>query len=162
MISQGNKRYTHRKAELKDLKKIIELYLEDDLGQNREILEENIDPGYLKAFEKINQDPNQYLMVVETESEGGAEIIATCQLTLMPTLVLQGSMRMNIEGVRVSEKYRGQKIGEWMMQAACEYGQSHGAVIAQLTTNKKRIRAKSFYERLGFEASHKGMKLKLD
>jgi ribosomal protein S18 acetylase RimI-like enzyme len=45
-----------------------------------------------------------------------------------------------------------------MMHAAMNYGKSQGASIIQLTTNKKRSRAKNFYEKLGFEASHEGMK----
>lgn len=34
--------------------------------------------------------------------------------------------------------------------------------IIQLTTNKKRSQAKYFYEKLGFDASHEGMKLYLE
>ena len=40
-------------------------------------------------------------------------------------------------------------------------GQEKGATIIQLTTNKQRNRAKEFYETLGFQASHEGMKLYL-
>ena len=35
---------------------------------------------------------------------------------------------------------------------------SNNAMIIQLTTNKQRSRAKQFYERLGFKATHEGMK----
>jgi ribosomal protein S18 acetylase RimI-like enzyme len=80
----------------------------------------------------------------------------------MPSLTFTGQTRMQIEAVRVSEQFRGQKIGEWMMNAAINYGKSKGASIIQLTTNKKRLRAKKFYEKLGFEASHEGMKLYLE
>ena len=150
--------YSVRKAELKDLRKIIELYAEqDELSQARENLSSDLDQSYLKAFERISQDPNQYLMVVEDPSE----IIGTCQLTLMPSLTLRGALRLNIEGVRVAEKYRGQKIGEWMIDQAIQYGKNHGASLVQLTTNKQRLRAKNFYEKLGFVASHEGMKLDL-
>ena len=69
---------------------------------------------------------------------------------------------MQIEAVRILKKYRGQKMGEWMMQEAMKYGKSKGASIIQLTTNKKRSAAKHFYEKLGFEASHEGMKLYLE
>jgi len=48
-----------------------------------------------------------------------------------------------------------------MMDAAIAYAKSKGAIILQLTTNKKRPRAKTFYEKIGFEASHEGMKLYL-
>jgi GNAT superfamily N-acetyltransferase len=60
------------------------------------------------------------------------------------------------------EKYRAQKIGHFMIEAAIEYGRSQGATIIQLTTNKQRLQAKQFYEKLGFQASHEGMKLYLD
>jgi ribosomal protein S18 acetylase RimI-like enzyme len=77
----------------------------------------------------------------------------------MPSLTFLGSTRMQIEAVRVSEKYRGQKIGEWMFNQAIEYATANNVSIIQLTTNKKRPKAKHFYEKLGFEASHEGMKL---
>jgi ribosomal protein S18 acetylase RimI-like enzyme len=148
-----------RKASIEDLKRIIELLYEDDLGATREAAnnESEVDPSYIKAFTQINSDSNQYLMVVECENE----IIATCHLTIMPSLTFTGSTRMQIEAVRVAERMRGQKIGEAMMQEAIRYGQSRGIGIAQLTTNKKRPKAKQFYEKLGFEATHEGMKLYL-
>ena len=46
--------------------------------------------------------------------ENGDEIIGTSHLTIMPSLTFIGSTRMQIEAVRVSGKYRGQKIGNWM------------------------------------------------
>jgi ribosomal protein S18 acetylase RimI-like enzyme len=94
--------------------------------------------------------------------EKGLEVVGTCHLTLMPSLTFQGRTRLQIEAVRVVEKYRGQKIGAWMMQEALNYGQSKGATLVQLTTHKTRSRAKSFYEDLGFEVTHDGMKLFLE
>jgi GNAT superfamily N-acetyltransferase len=60
-----------------------------------------------------------------------------------------------------SDIYRGQKIGYWMFDQATLYAKEHGYSIIQLTTNKKRPKAKHFYEKLGFKASHEGMKLYL-
>lgn len=144
----------YRKATLKDLSSIVHLLAEDELGQNRELQTEKLDQRYIEAFHQINADENQYLMVVDYKGE----IVATCQLTIIPSLTFIGSSRIQIEAVRVSKKYRGQKIGEWMITAAISYGKSKGALIAQLTTNKKRQKAKKFYEKLGFEAGHEGMK----
>jgi ribosomal protein S18 acetylase RimI-like enzyme len=146
---------THRKATLTDLATIIELILEDDeLAQGRE--SQNVhDQRYVDAFDKINADPNHYLMVVER----GTEIVATCHLAVIPSLSFIGSTRLQIEEVRVRKKYRSMKIGKWMIKAAIAYGIEHGAKIVQLTANKKRVRAKSFYDKLGFKASHEGMKL---
>ena len=148
---------TYRKATINDLNAIVNLLLEDELGQTRESKSAELNQNYIEAFHRINTDPNQYLMVVEI----GNEIVATCHLTIMPSLTFTGSTRMQIEAVRVAEKYRGQKIGEWMMDAAIAYAKSKGATILKLTTNKKRPRAKTFYEKIGFEASHEGMKLYL-
>jgi GNAT superfamily N-acetyltransferase len=53
----------------------------------------------------------------------------------------------------------GQKIGRWMFEQAIIYARENDVSIIQLTTNKKRVKAKHFYEKLGFEASHEGMKL---
>ena len=148
---------TYRKATIGDLKTIVNLLLEDELSQTRESKRLELDQRYIDAFHKINADHNQYLMVVESNHE----IVATCHLTIMPSLTFTGSLRMQIEAVRVSEKHRGHKIGEWMMNAAITYAKSKGVTILQLTTNKKRFEAKTFYEKIGFEASHEGMKLNL-
>ena len=148
---------THRKARIVDLPRLIELLLEDELGQTRESKSSELDENYIKAFHKIDRDPNQYLMVLEQ----GDEMIGTYHLTIMPSLTFIGSTRMQIEAVRVAGKYRGQKIGSWMFDQAIAYAKEHGVSIIQLTTNKKRPKAKYFYEKLGFEASHEGMKLYL-
>ena len=49
-----------------------------------------------------------------------------------------------------------------MIKEAIALGKSHGASIIQLTTNLKRPEAKKFYERLGFQSTHVGMKLYLE
>ncbi len=148
---------THRQATINDLRTIINLLLEDDLSQKRESKKPELEQAYIDAFRRIDTNANQYLMVVEN----GSEIVGTCHLTIMPSLTFTGQTRMQIEAVRVLEKYRGQRIGEWMIREAIRYGIANGATIIQLTTNKKRTAAKAFYEKLGFEASHEGMKLYL-
>lgn len=149
---------THRKARINDLEIIINLLLErDEISKIQEQQTVELNPSYIDTFYKIDADPNHYLMVIED----GNEIVGTCHLTMMPSLTFLGSTRMQIEAVRVAEKHRGKKIGEWMINAAILYGKSRGALIIQLTTNKKRLRAKRFYERLGFKSSHEGMKLYL-
>ncbi len=149
--------FSVRKASAQDIPRIVELLLEDDLGSKRESNAPELDGKYLEAFVKIDKDPNQYLMLVEDSRE----VIATCHLTIMPSLTFKGSTRMQIEAVRVAGKYRGQKIGQYMFEQAIIYAKNHDVSIVQLTTNKLRPRAKHFYEKLGFEASHEGMKLYL-
>lgn len=105
-----NYNLTQRKARQEDLRRIIELLMEDELGSTREHLATDTDGSYIRAFEQIAADPNQYLMVVEAEGV----IIATCHLTIMPSLTFKGSTRMQIEAVRVAQSMRGRKIGEWI------------------------------------------------
>jgi GNAT superfamily N-acetyltransferase len=45
-----------------------------------------------------------------------------------------------------------------MLEWAHEHGRARGASLAQLTTDEGRERARAFYERLGYETSHVGLK----
>ena len=49
-----------------------------------------------------------------------------------------------------------------MIEFAVNWGFDQGATIIQLTTNKERPDALRFYEKLGFKATHEGMKLYLE
>lgn len=146
-----------RKAQITDLHAIVSLLMQDELGKTREKLSGEIDGRYTESFERIQSDPNQYLMVVTLE--GG--LVGTCHLSLIPSLTFLGSLRLQIEAVRVDQALRGQGIGEWMIKQAIEYGERNNASIVQLTTNKERTSALSFYEKLGFQVTHEGMKLYL-
>jgi len=151
-----NDPYIFRRAEQKDLLDIIRLLSEDELGSGREMFStHDIKSSYQTAFEEIDADPNQSLMVLERDTK----IIGTCHLTYMPSLTFQGGKRMNIEAVRIDQTLRNQKVGEWMLKQAIQIAKKHHCKIIQLTTNKKRTAAKRFYEKLGFEATHEGMKL---
>ena len=147
-----------RKACLEDLRAIISLFYDNEMRQKKECLEEPPGQCYMDAFYAIARDPNHYLMVVDKEGE----VIATCHLTCLPSLSFQGSMRMLIENVHVARSYRNQKVGEYMMRAAIDYARSRGTMMVQLTIHKTRTRTKKFYERLGFEVTHEGMKLSLE
>ena len=145
---------TQRRATIGDVPQLIRLLREDELGKARESNEAAENQSYYHAFAKIDSNPDHYLMVVDH----GTEIVGTCHLTLLPSLTFMGRTRLQIEAVRVAAQCRGQKIGEWMINEAIAYGHANGASIIQLTTNKERGRAQKFYERLGFESSHVGMK----
>ncbi|MBM3207910.1 MAG: GNAT family N-acetyltransferase [Chlamydiae bacterium] len=144
-----------RKANQSDLEDIIYLLADDELGKHRENLLKTIPSNYLNAFEKIDADPNHLLMVLETENT----IIGTCHLIFIPSLTFQGGLRMNIEAVRIASSYRKQGIGEWMINQALSLARKRECKIIQLTTNKQRTDAKNFYEKLGFKATHEGLKM---
>ncbi len=144
-------------AEEKDLSEIIGLFIEDELGATREHFSDPVLSSYLEAFQAIRKDKNQLLLVVEYKGR----VIGTLHLTFMPSLSFKGSWRLNIENIHVDKRFQNQGVGTWMLQKAINLGRERRCKIVQLTTNKKRFRAKGFYEKLGFEATHEGMKLYL-
>ena len=137
---------------------IVRLYADDGLGSTREVVADSPDDDYLEAFRHIDSDPRHRLVVVEDDGE----IVATLQLSFLPHLVLRGGQRAQIEAVRVRSDRRGGGLGEAVFTWAIEQAREQGCRIVQLTTNASRTDARRFYERLGFEASHVGMKLTLD
>lgn len=128
----------------------------DPLGALREDLQHL--ERYEQAYQIISKDPNQELMVVENDV---GEIVGTFHLTFIQYLTHQGSIRVQIESVRVREDHRGKGIGEKMFQWAINRAKEKGARVVQLTSDKKRPDAIRFYEKLGFTASHEGMKLSI-
>jgi GNAT superfamily N-acetyltransferase len=147
-----------RDARVEDVPVIVRLYADDDLGSTREAVTDPPDAEYLDAFRQIDSDPRQRLVVVEEDGE----LLATLQLSFLPHLVLRGGQRAQIEAVRVRSDRRGGGLGEEVFRWAIEQAREQGCRVVQLTTNASRTDARRFYERLGFEASHVGMKLTLD
>lgn len=146
-----------RQATSDDLFDIVRLMSQDELGALRETLTDPLEPCYTEAFQQIHADKNQALFVVMHKEQ----VIGTYQLTLMTHLTFKGARRLHIETVHVDARYQGMGVGTWMIQQALVYAKDHECTIVQLTTNKKRTRSKIFYERLGFKATHEGMKLYL-
>ena len=130
---------------------------DDFLGATRERFENPLPESYLKAFEEIENDKNNELIVAENEGE----IVGTLQITFTPSISFQGGKRATVESVRVDEKYRGQGIGKELMLWAIERAKKENCIALQLTTNAERKDAHRFYENLGFKGSHLGMKLYL-
>lgn len=146
-----------RQAKREDLPEVVRMLAEDFLGTSRERYENPLPESYVKAFEEIDADKNNELIVAETD---GA-VVGTLQITFTPSISFQGGKRATVESVRVDEKYRGQGIGKELMLWAIERAKRENCVAMQLTTNGERKDAHRFYENLGFKGSHLGMKLKL-
>ncbi|HTQ84224.1 MAG TPA: GNAT family N-acetyltransferase [Pseudolabrys sp.] len=112
---------------------------------------------YRNAFQAIQADPNQLLAVATV----GDEVIGSLQISFIPGLGRQGAWRGQIEAVRVAAKHRGFGLGQRMIEWAIERCRARSCTVVQLTTDKSRIDAHRFYDRLGFVASHLGYKLTL-
>lgn len=145
-----------RKATINDVSIIVEMIADDELGEKRENFQKPLPKEYIKAFEKINADENQELIVVENKN---TEIIGTLQLSFIQYLTYQGGIRAQIEAVRIRKDKRGLGIGKKMFKWAINRAKERNAHLLQLTTDKKRPKAIKFYEDLGFTATHEGMKI---
>lgn len=146
-----------RTATADDLPTIVVMIADDQLGQGRDDASLPLDQRYLDAFAAIERDPNQKLVVAEQDGI----VIGCMQITFIPGLSRRGAWRGQIESVRVARSGRGGGIGTAMFEWAIAECRRHGCNLVQLYTDKSRADAHRFYERLGFKASHEGMKLAL-
>lgn len=144
-----------REARAEDMEAIVGLYLEDPVSRARE---RPGDPAYAEAMGAILADAHNALLVAEADDGAGGLVVGALQLTFIPSLTRVGSWRGQAEGVHVREGWRGRGIGWAMMLEAERRAEARGRRIMQLTTDKRRTEAKRFYEGLGYEATHEGMK----
>lgn len=154
-IQAGGRTFVVTRARREDVRTIVSLLSDDPLGSGRETRSLE---GYEQAFDAIDADPHQFLAAVRDEHD---ELVGTMQLTLIPGLSRAGATRLQIEAVRLGRSARGLGLGTQMIGWAHEFGRARGAALAQLTTDKSRRDAHRFYARLGYTASHEGMKLEL-
>ncbi|MEQ8421672.1 L-amino acid N-acyltransferase YncA [Arenibacter algicola] len=145
-----------RKATKNDVPAIVEMIADDELGKTREDFKTPLPEEYYKAFANIVRDNNQELIVVENEA---GEVVGTLQLSFIQYLTYRGGVRAQIEAVRIRKDQRGTGLGTEMFHWAIGRAKERKAHVLQLTTDKKRPKAIAFYTKLGFKASHEGMKM---
>lgn len=155
---EGGHTITFRDATQHDLPDIVALLADDTLGAQREVLSDPLDPKYVEAFQDIERQTGNRIIVAVN---GYDKVVGCFQLTITPGLARFGSRRATIEGVRVRADQRGTGLGASMFGHAIEEARQARCELVQLTTDKKRAGAQRFYEQLGFEPTHIGMKLKL-
>lgn len=148
-----------RPATRDDVPAIVALLADDEHGATREDPANDLDRGYLVAFEAIDGDPNHEL-IVATDDDG--TVIATFQLSFLPGISHRGAWRAQVEAVRVARDRRGSGLGHELMSWAIDRARERECRMVQLTSNATRDRAHRFYASLGFETTHHGMKLVLD
>jgi GNAT superfamily N-acetyltransferase len=157
-IDLGSDRVTLRAARQDDLQALVSLIAADQLGATRDGVRDAADlAAYTAAFQAIDVDPAHILVVAEL----AGEIVGTMQVSFLPGLARRGALRAQIEAVRVAEGSQGSGLGTAMIAWAIDEARRRGCALVQLTSDKSRIDAHRFYQRLGFVASHEGMKLAL-
>ena len=157
-VDLGGVRVVLRRAVRRDLPALVALLAADDLGATRDGIRSEADrDAYERAFLAIDADPAQLLLVADSDGQ----VVGTLQLSFIPGLSRRGALRAQIESVRVAPAMRGRGLGEALFTWSIAEARRRGCALVQLTTDKTRVDAHRFYERLGFTASHEGLKLPL-
>ena len=146
-----------RSAARDDVPEIVRLLASDPLGAKREAFESPLPESYYEAFDAIERDANNELIVAELDGR----IIGVLQLTFIPYMTYGGRWRALIEGVRIDSEVRSRGIGRELFTWAIDRARERNCHMLQLTSDKARPDAIRFYESLGFVASHEGLKLHL-
>jgi GNAT superfamily N-acetyltransferase len=139
-----------------DIPALVALLADDPLGVTREAADGDLSP-YRRAFDLLDADPAHVLVV----AVDGDALVGTLQLSVLPGLARRGALCAQVEAVRVAAAARDGGLGTAMIEWAVGEARRRGCALVQLTTDKTRVDARRFYERLGFVASHEGLKLML-
>jgi GNAT superfamily N-acetyltransferase len=150
--------FVFRRASRDDVPAIVRMLACDALGAKREALVSPLPESYYGAFEAIDRDANNELVVAELDGR----IIGLLQITFIPYMTYRGGWRALIEGVRVDSEIRSRGVGRALFTWAIDRARQRDCHLVQLTSDKARPDAIRFYESLGFVASHEGLKLHLD
>ena len=150
--------HSFRSARQSDLADIIRLLADDDLGSTREVISDPIDARYLAAFAAIEADSSQLLAVASDEAD---RVVGCLQLSFLPGLSRTGMWRGQIESVRIAKSHRASGLGSQFIEWAIARCAERGCGLVQLTSDKTRAESIRFYEKLGFVASHEGLKRNL-
>lgn len=144
-----------RVAQRRDVPEMVALLVDDMLGKARDQTSD-LEP-YYEAWDEIILDPNAEILVLDLDGR----VVGMAQLNYARGLGRKGMRRCTIEAVRVASNLRGQGLGAILIENCLDLARARGCGLVQLTTDKARTDAHRFYQRLGFAASHEGMKLYL-
>ncbi len=144
-----------RNARPADLRAILALLDEDAI---RQVAEEYADLApYASALADIVSAEHSTVLVGELDGE----VVATAQVSWLRRMMYGAGLVCQIESVRVASGRRGQGLGGELIGWIIDDARRRGCARVELTSNRERVDARRFYERLGFTASHLGMKLYL-
>ncbi|WP_229054307.1 GNAT family N-acetyltransferase [Aeromicrobium sp. Leaf350] len=142
-----------RAAAPDDVPDVLRLMQQDGIGPTTPATTEP-SARLLAAFDEISADPREDLLVGEL----GGVVVATAHVSWLRVLSADGGLYCQVENVRTDSAVRGRGLGTALMAHVEKLARSREAVRIQLTSNATRTDAHRFYERLGFTASHVGMK----
>ena len=138
-----------------DIPKIVEMLQDDQLGATRELFSDPLPECYYQAFDEIETEPNNELVIARLDNE----MVGFLQITFIPNLTYKGGRRALIESVRVAKSARRNGIGKALIEFAITKSRERNCRVVQLTSNKERKGTIEFYLSQGFDLSHEGFKL---
>lgn len=148
---------TIRQAREADVPALMAMFASDTEGGHGDTADPVALPDYLAAYRRIEASRNDTLFVAEV----GGLVVGTFQTTLATSMTGRGAAKLIVGAVHTRADMRGNGIGETMLRHAIEEGRERGVRLVQLSSNRVRTDAHRFYERLGFEASHLGFRMRL-
>lgn len=111
----------------------------------------DVTDGHRRALAQLQATPGQRLLVIEDDA---GRVVGATQLMIIPNLSLGGRPRAIVENVCVDAAARGNRYGERLMAYCLAQARAAGCFKLSLTSNRRRVDAHRFYERLGFQVTH--------
>lgn len=146
---------TIRRAEEKDIPRILELYDELALPPVPSPPEGySVTVKYRKAFAGILASAGHQLIVAEEKGR----VVGSLALIVVPSLGHGGKPWMGIENVIVDSRGRRLGVGKMMMDYALAEAKKAGCYKMQLISDKRRTEAHKFYEAIGYTGSGVGFR----
>ena len=150
-MTEGSRLPHIRTATGQDASSVVAILAAGTLTPGREDLAAT--ERYAEAIEDIVAGPSTVLV-----AELDHAVVGVCQLIVFRHLQGQGGWCAEIESLHVLEGHRSGGIGGALLEEAARRAAAKGCYRLQLTSNLQRTDAHRFYERHGFEPSHRGFK----
>ena len=135
-----------REAVHRDLKEILELYLD---------LHETEVPNESKqlrdTWEKIMSDSDHHLIVCEVDGK----IVSSCVCVVIPNLTRNVRPYAFVENVVTHKDYRGKGYATDCLNYAKKIAQESNCYKMMLLTGSKEAKTLMFYEKAGYNSSDK-------
>lgn len=132
-----------RPAAKADVPAVLKLYAQPDMDNGQVLAIEEAE----SIFDRFGRYPDYTLYVAEI----GEAVVGSFALLVMDNLGHLGTPSAIVEDVVVDPACHSTGVGRSMMAFAIETARAKGCYKLALSSNAKRVRARAFYESLGFE-----------
>jgi len=130
-------------AKKEDLPSILKLYAVEDIDNG-----DMLSIGKAEViFNRMQSYPNYKIYIAKYNGK----TVGTFSLSIMDNIAHLGKSSGLVEDVVVDNTMRSKGIGKIMMEYAMKICKENNCYKMSLSSNLKRERAHSFYEKLGFE-----------